>query len=174
MNYVWCIDKNYYPSCWAAFNSRFLSRTKVFTYNKKMYRKGQNNIDVLGSKERIRKSKKIPCAYQLLDSKEGVLKGNDLFGGCLAICLELGLDRVHLLADLVSLLLNLLFYLVELPEQESLSPTWSSPKLSSATWSSPIWSSTTRSSWLWSSCFSPLQSSLLYCQTGWAGILILC
>ena len=64
-------------------------------------------------------AKKNSCANRLLDSKEGVLKGNDLFGGCLAICLELGLHRVHLLADLVSLLLNLLFYLVELPEQES-------------------------------------------------------
>ena len=64
-------------------------------------------------------AKKNSCANRLLDSKEGVLKGNDLFGGCLAICLELGLHRVHLLADLVSLLLYLLFYLVELPEQES-------------------------------------------------------
>ena len=130
MNFVWCIDKNYYPSCWAAFNSRFLSRTKVFTYNnKKMFRKGQNNY-VLNSKERVRKGKNS-CANRLLDSKEEVLKGNDLFSGCFAICLELGLHRVHLLADLVSLLLDQLFYLVELPEQESYSTTWSSP-----TWSS--------------------------------------
>ena len=68
-----------------------------------------------------------------------------------------------------SLLFDHLFYLVELPEQESYLTTWSTP-----TWSSPICSSTTWSSWLWSSSFSPLQSSLLSCQTVWAGLLILC
>ena len=83
-----------------------------------MFRKGHNNLAVLSSKERVRKGKKNSCANRLLDSKEEVLKGNDLFSGCFAICLELGFDTVHLLADLVSLLLNLLFYLVELPEQK--------------------------------------------------------
>ena len=77
----------------------------------------------LAAKRGSEKAKKILAQINYLTAKKGSEKANDLFSGCLAICLELGLGRIHLLADLVSLLLNLLFYLVELPEQESFSPT---------------------------------------------------